>query len=167
MQQPSWGSLTTFARDGSVVVCAVWGRPAKVSGLVSRFLSRRPILRTFRGPNQSIRQNGAGGSIVGNLRWPLFSTQENFRLYNLHISLMVPFGCYTPKHHIVYHLLGNLWTHGSPNMYANWVDEALNRTLKQVCKNVAQRCFDTTVLLRMRDILSSPAGVKRSRDRLE
>ncbi len=82
------------------------------------------------------------------------------------MALMAPFECYVPKHHISYHLLAALERNGNPTWYANWVDETLNRTLKAVCKNVSQACFETVVLLRMRDVMTVGAvgGAKRCRD---
>ncbi len=67
---------------------------------------------------------------------------------------MTPYGVFTPKHHICYHLIANTPKHGNPVAYANWLDEALNKSLKACCRFVSQRGFETSVLLRMRDILS-------------
>ena len=42
---------------------------------------------------------------------------------------------------------------GNPNIYSNWIDEDLNKTLKACCKNVSQATFEASVLLKMREIL--------------
>ena len=75
------------------------------------------------------------------------------RLYCDHIALMAPFSCYVPKHHICFHLLRKQEYQGNPMIYATWLDEALNKTLKQSCKNAKPASFEQSVLLRMRDVL--------------
>jgi hypothetical protein len=77
------------------------------------------------------------------------------RLYNEHVALMHPFDCYVMKHHLVVHLIANTGFHGNPNKYSTWVDESLNKVLKAACKNASPLRFDQSVLLRMRDLLST------------
>jgi len=73
--------------------------------------------------------------------------------YVLHVALMTPFECFTPKHHIVFHLLRNMGRQGNPLVYATWFDESLNKVLKTACKNAAAATFYPGVLLRMRELL--------------
>lgn len=89
--------------------------------------------------------------------------QESFMKYNAHVTLMIVFESYTPKHHICFHLVANIGYHGNPNMYSNWIDETLNRTLKACCRNVSQQAFEGSLLLRVRDTLRPSMAVKRSR----
>ena len=76
-------------------------------------------------------------------------------LYVRHMALMVPFECFTPKHHILYHLLVKTGVQGNPLAYSTWLDESLNKTLKQACKNASAATFYPSVLLRMRDLLKA------------
>jgi hypothetical protein len=84
-------------------------------------------------------------------------------LYSRHLALMVVFDCYVPKHHLLVHLLHDVPWMGNPIKYSTWLDESLNKTLKQACKNASAATFECTVLLRMRDILSRPRPTKRAR----
>jgi hypothetical protein len=61
--------------------------------------------------------------------------------------------CYTPKHHIMFHLIFNVGYQGNPRMYATWVDESLNKTLKACCRQVSQSTFEGSVLFHMRQVL--------------
>jgi len=71
------------------------------------------------------------------------------------MALMVPFDCFTPKHHIMFHLLAKSGFQGSPMLYATWLDESLNKLLKQGCKNAGSATFYPSVLLKMRDLLKA------------
>ena len=79
--------------------------------------------------------------------------QEAMSLYVRHVALMAPFACYTPKHHVVFHLLRNVGRQGNPYVYATWLDESLNKTLKTACRNAAAATFYPAVLRRMRELL--------------
>jgi hypothetical protein len=89
--------------------------------------------------------------------------KESFRKYCTHMALMVHFNVFTPKHHLCFHLVGNLLRHGNPTWYANWQDESLNRILKACCRNVSQRSFEASLLLRMRELISNASTLKRGR----
>jgi hypothetical protein len=89
--------------------------------------------------------------------------KESFNKYCTHIALMVLFDVFTPKHHLCFHLVANLSRHGNPSFYANWRDESLNRVLKACCRNVSQRTFEASLLLRMRDLISDASTLKRGR----
>ena len=58
-----------------------------------------------------------------------------------------------PKRHMGNHLVDNVRRHGNPKRYANWLDEGLNRELKQACRNVSQVTFEPFLLLRMKELL--------------
>ena len=83
--------------------------------------------------------------------------KETFEQYATFVALMVPFQVFAPKVHIMSHLLARQKQMGNPLAYANFWDEELNRTLKASCKNCAQVVFETSVLLRLRDLMASPA----------
>ncbi len=89
--------------------------------------------------------------------------KECFRKYCTHMALMVPFHVFIPKHHLCLHLIYNLPLHGNPMWYANWRDESLNKVLKACCRNVSQRTFEVSLLLRMRELISDASTLKRGR----
>jgi hypothetical protein len=74
-------------------------------------------------------------------------------LYVRHMALMVPFDCFVPKHHIMFHLLVRTGYQGNPLVYSTWLDEALNKLLKQACKNASVSTFYESVLLKLRELL--------------
>ncbi len=75
-------------------------------------------------------------------------------LYVTHMALIATFNCYTPKHHLTFHLLANIHYLGNPTKYATWRDESLNKLLKSACRNASHLRFDISVLLRMRELLA-------------
>ena len=93
--------------------------------------------------------------IWGAYSWtiPAVEQEQLFASYNMHIALMATFDVYTPKHHIIYHLLEKTDYQGNPREYACWLDESLNRLLKGACRNVSQATFEQSVLLAMRELL--------------
>ena len=50
----------------------------------------------------------------------------------------------------------NTWYQGNPLRYQNFYDEALNKTLKAVCRNASQLNFEATVFSKMLEVLSKP-----------
>ena len=62
-------------------------------------------------------------------------------------------GLYTPKRHVIVHMLQGMMWFGNPRFYANWEDESLNKTLKKACRLVSQTTFEPGVLLRMPEIM--------------
>ena len=87
--------------------------------------------------------------------------QRAFNFYCEHMQLMAPEDAFTPKHHIMMHLLVNTRDLGNPLLYATWRDEALNKTLKLACRETSRTGFERTLLLRMREILR-PKGRPRT-----
>ena len=75
------------------------------------------------------------------------------KLYCRHVACMAPFDTYTPKYHIMFHLVKNIEWHGNPNAYATWLDESLSRVLKAACKNASTANFGQTDSVKMRDLL--------------
>lgn len=89
--------------------------------------------------------------------------EESFDDYNKHLALMAPYSSYVPKHHVCVHMMANLELHGNPSTYSNWTDESLNKILKASCRHVSQRTFESSLLLRMRELLAVSGPIKRSR----
>ena len=77
--------------------------------------------------------------------------------YQLHIALMEQDESFTPKHHLIIHLLFRADFLGNPRFYASWKSEALNKVLKGCCRQVSQATFEATVLFRTRSVLTSHA----------
>ena len=68
------------------------------------------------------------------------------------------------KRHVTLHLLRKSPLHGNQLMSANWLDESLNKMLKQSCRTVSQSTFDAHVLTHVRERLMQAAknsGAKR------
>ena len=92
---------------------------------------------------------------------PQRQTQLGFELYSKFMVLMEPYDAFTPKHHMVYHLLGNLAFFGNPRLYSTWFDESLNKLFKRVCKDTNQYNFEKAILLRMRRLLNEPNYISK------
>lgn len=75
-------------------------------------------------------------------------------------AVMEPFGQGTPKLHLMVHLILRSAVLGNPWHYACWSDEAENRTLKRVLRNVSQLAFESLGLQKLEHVLSR--GSKRS-----
>ena len=86
--------------------------------------------------------------------------------YVKHIALMQPYDIFVPKHHITFHLLFSTKYLGNPTKFATWVDESLNKTLKQACKNACAATFENSVLMRMQHILAETPNQKRPRQKI-
>ena len=75
-----------------------------------------------------------------------------YDLHKRHMDLMCSTEVYIPKHH----LAANAWYQGNPLRDQNFFDEALNKTLKAVCRNASQLNFEATVFSKMLELLSKP-----------
>jgi hypothetical protein len=80
-----------------------------------------------------------------------------FELYAKYIGLMEEDDIFTPKNHLVFHLLDRLEFQGNCKIYATWLDEGLNKTLKMVCRQTSQATFEQSVLVRMYRVLNEKA----------
>ena len=56
-----------------------------------------------------------------------------------------------PKGHVCIYLLKDILQLGSPSLYANWYDEALNKMLKDFLRTCSQATIEPFLLLRMKD----------------
>ena len=61
---------------------------------------------------------------------------------------------YIPKHHLWIHLSSEAETKGNPRFYDTFVDESINKTLKNARKGAHQCTFEQTVMTRMRKLLA-------------
>jgi hypothetical protein len=81
-------------------------------------------------------------------------SQAALQQYQTHMACMEPDDMYTPKHHILFHLLFRSCQLGNPKYYASWQSEAKNKVLKMSCRAVSQATFSATVLFRMKHVLA-------------
>ena len=63
-----------------------------------------------------------------------------------------------PKRHVMVHTILHLQEFGNPCEYANWFDEALNKTLRRMCACASQQTFETALLHRIPVVLESIAA---------
>ena len=88
--------------------------------------------------------------------------EEAFELYCRHISCMENEGVFTPKHHLLFHLIANSARLGNPTLYATWKSEAMSKVLKGACRHTSQATFERSVLLRMRHLPSADRPKRKS-----
>ena len=80
----------------------------------------------------------------------------------IHMQIMRPWDQFVPKHHVIFHALQQTMEKGNPWFYSSWLNESLNKQLKHACKDLSQATFETTLLIKMREILTTmDRGVKR------
>ena len=79
--------------------------------------------------------------------------QSSYDFYNAFLEHTEPFSMNVPKRHLAMHLIQMLERFGNPLRYMNWVDESLNKTLKQCARQVSQTTFEVAVLAAMREVL--------------
>ena len=60
---------------------------------------------------------------------------------------------FSPKHHMMFHLLLRCARQGKPALYYNFMDESLNKDLKKILRNVHQVAFERLGLLKAREYL--------------
>ena len=82
-----------------------------------------------------------------------FLRQEAFEVYSLHLACMEVEDCFTPKHHMMFHLLRRCDRLGNPRLHAAWLSEAKNKTLKMACRTTNQASCECSILFRMRELL--------------
>lgn len=79
-------------------------------------------------------------------------------LYCEHMAILTPDEVFTPKHHIIFHLIFKMAYQGSPSLYSCWEDEAMNKILKMACRTTSQIQFEHAVLFRMKELLKMRSG---------
>ena len=78
---------------------------------------------------------------------------ELLSLWKQNISIISDLGIYTPKHHLVFHMIIRSDLHGNPWLDATFIDESLNKELKQCCRLSHQVTFEWSVLVKVEEVL--------------
>ena len=68
-----------------------------------------------------------------------------------------------PKKHATSHMVAKSKFFGNPRYFSCWFDEALNKTLKQVCRCRSQITFEQAVLCAMPDVLRRRIAKRQQR----
>ena len=80
----------------------------------------------------------------------------------IHMQIMEQWEEFVPKHHVIFHPLHHTMEKGNPWYYGSWLDESLNKQLKNACKHASQATFESTLLFKMRENLRTlERGAKR------
>ena len=70
----------------------------------------------------------------------------------------------TPKLHLLLHITAMVSRRGNPRTYATWGNEADNKVMRQVLRNVHQRSFEGVGLGKLRALIRHKrSAVKRAR----
>ena len=81
-----------------------------------------------------------------------------------HVALIKPYVPMLPKHHLWVHMIKKSLLQGNPWKYANFLNESLNKNLKNCCKHASQLTFETTVLWKATEAIPQALGRKRKYD---
>jgi hypothetical protein len=79
--------------------------------------------------------------------------KESLDLWKRHMSLMMAFGVFVPKHHLMFHLLLRAVYHGNPWQANTFYDESLNKQLKGVARLCHQCTFECTAIIKVTETL--------------
>ena len=90
------------------------------------------------------------------------NTQELLDTHKRFLRLMRSFNAFTPKFHMMYHVVQRSLAMGNPLTYAVFYDEGLNKTLKQALRNCHQLAFEHMAMVKMAEVLDR-AAAKRKR----
>ena len=86
--------------------------------------------------------------------------RELLHIYLQFVSIAQPLNLFSPKVHLMVHLICRAEWHGNPILYSTWADEGANKVLRKVCRNCHQSTFETAVLLNY-DELTRRTGKQR------
>ena len=89
---------------------------------------------------------------------PMQTQQELLDLWKRHMSLMTEFDIFTPKHHLMFHMILRASVLGNPWMYNTFLDESLNKQLKAVCRLCHQVTFESIAILKITEVLKRQAA---------
>jgi hypothetical protein len=67
-----------------------------------------------------------------------------------------------PKRHVIFHLMEQLEFLGNPRFYNVWYDEAVNKLLKDACREISQATFEHSLLVRMPELLREACRKRKS-----
>ena len=79
--------------------------------------------------------------------------QQMLDLWKQHMAIMRDQDAYQPKHHLMYHMILRAVEHGNPWLDATFLDESLNKELKQCCRHAHQSTFESSVILKIGEVL--------------
>ena len=96
-------------------------------------------------------------------RLPAQTIQSLLDMWKQHMAIMQDHDVFSPKHHLMFHLVMRSVVHGNPWMDATFLDESLNKELKQCCRFSHQATFEYTVLLKITEVLKRLAEKRRMR----
>ena len=70
---------------------------------------------------------------------------------------------FKPKDHVLQHLSLRIMEQGSPALYGNWLDESLNKLLRDVAAHAHAAVHDVRVLMEWQKAYESQHSVKSRR----
>ena len=73
------------------------------------------------------------------------------------MKIAAPLGIHVPKTHLMAHLILRTPNLGNPTLYQTFLDESLNKTLKQALRLCHQRRFEHLALLKLNEALRRTA----------
>ena len=86
---------------------------------------------------------------------------EVLDMWKSYMRVVEPLWLYTPKAHLMYHLIQRMPFQGNPVTYQTFVDESLNRILKRVVRLVHQANFEPLAMCKLHEALSRTAVRQR------
>ena len=89
--------------------------------------------------------------------------QQMLDFWKQHQAIMEAHDVFAPKHHLMFHLILRAVVHGNPWLDATFLDESLNKELKQCCRYAHQARFESTVLLKITEVLRRVLLTRRMR----
>ena len=75
-------------------------------------------------------------------------------MWKQYMAIMRPYESDTPKAHLAYHMILRTPVHGNPWMDHTFLDESLNKQLKQCCRMSHQVTFEQSVICKLQEILN-------------
>ena len=94
-------------------------------------------------------------------RLPAETTQQMLSLWKQHMAIMEIHDPFVPKHHLMFHCIMRSVFHGNPWLDATFLDESLNKELKQCCRYAHQTTFESTMILLKINLVLKRMQVKR------
>ena len=93
------------------------------------------------------------------------TTKQMLSLWKQHMAIMEIHEPFVPKHHLMFHCIMRSVFHGNPWLDATFLDESLNKELKQCCRYAHQTTFESTVILKINLVLKRMQVKRRMRSR--
>ena len=84
---------------------------------------------------------------------PLVHPQDMSDCWSRHVALMSDYGVFTPKSHLMAHVIHRAPTHGNPWLYACFLDEGLNKQLKSCLRLCHQANFEAMAFVKIEQTL--------------